>query len=95
MEIPEGKDYYPCVTQIGLRETFGEPPPELQSGLDEGEEGLVLGIGPIIPRWTASTSSPTKLLYFALPDGFPNDDDFQYAATAFQQAADEWNAIGF
>jgi hypothetical protein len=28
-------------------------------------------------------------------DGFPSDNDFQYAATAFQEAADEWNDIGF
>ena len=95
MDIPEGKDYYPCATQIGRLETFGKPPGGEQSGLGEGQSGLVIGTGPIIPRWTASTSRPTKLLYFAIRDGFPSDNDFQYTATAFQQAADEWNAIGF
>ncbi|EXJ57156.1 hypothetical protein A1O7_07501 [Cladophialophora yegresii CBS 114405] len=91
----EGKKRYPCVTQSGLQETFGQPPSGEQSGDGDGRDEIVVGVGPIIPRWTASTSNPTKLLYFVIREGFPSDTDFQYAATAFQQAADEWNAIGF
>ncbi|OCT54111.1 matrix metalloproteinase-11 [Cladophialophora carrionii] len=91
----EGKKQYPCVTQSGLQETFGEPPSDEQSGDGSGRDHIVVGVGPIIPRWTASTSNPTKLLYFPVREGFLSDADFEYAATAFQQAADEWNAIGF
>ncbi|KAE9364141.1 hypothetical protein N431DRAFT_563537 [Stipitochalara longipes BDJ] len=94
MEIPEGKDYYPCVTQNGRLPTF-DVPPHMEESDHGGASGLAVGLGSMIPRWTASISNPTKLLYFVIRDGFPSDDDFQYTATAFQQAADEWNAIGF
>jgi len=95
MSASEGKEYYPCKTQLGLQDTIGEPPADGPSSLEDGQQGIVVGVGSIIPRWSASTSSPTSLLYFVIRDGFQSDDDFEYTATAFQQAADEWNAIGF
>ncbi|KAH8728505.1 hypothetical protein GQ44DRAFT_609124 [Phaeosphaeriaceae sp. PMI808] len=94
MEFPIGKAFYPCETQHGRDDTFGMPPPRPEFTNHKGND-LVVGLGPIIPRWIASTSSPTNLLYFVIREGFPNEEDFEYSATAFQEAADEWNNIGF
>ncbi|XTI93534.1 hypothetical protein V2W45_1252885 [Cenococcum geophilum] len=91
--FPEGQRYYPCKTQRGLTPTFATPPDQ-PSG-DPKHPSIVLGLRDLIPRWTASTSNPTKLLYFVVRDGFASDADHKYTATSFQQAADEWNVIGF
>jgi hypothetical protein len=93
MQFPIGKKFYPCQTQDGIQPTFGQPPHN-NSDLGGGS-GIVVGIKDIIPRWAASLADPTKLLYFAIREGFPSDDDFQHTTTSFQQAADEWNALEF
>jgi hypothetical protein len=96
-DVPETQNEkrYPCVTQKGLQETIGQPPFEEQPEGDDGPDPIVVGIGPIIPRWKASLSDPTKLLYYVIREGFKNDEDFEYTATAMKEAADEWNVIGF
>ncbi len=73
----EGPRSYPCITQDGITPTFGEPPQSSGGSMEEGSSGLMVGINEIIPRWAASTASPTKLLYFVVKDGF-SDADFKY-----------------
>jgi hypothetical protein len=73
------QEKYHCVTQASVDTT----------------EDIVVGMGPLIPRWQASKSDPTELLYFVIRDGFASDEDFDDAASAFQQAADDWNALAF
>jgi len=88
MAHPEGKDHYPCVTQQSNLPVFGRDP-SLKN--NTRGDGLVIGDGPIIPRWVPGT----KLQYFVIREGFPNDDDFKYSAQAFQEACKEWNDINF
>lgn len=73
--FPEGKRYYPCVTQDGVMPTF-DTPPDVAGGNHGHGDSLVLGNMELIPRWVASTTNPTKLLYFVVKDGF-SDDDFK------------------
>lgn len=94
-DVQDTPERYPCVTQKGLEPTIGQPPFEEQPDNGEGPEPIVVGIGSIIPRWKASTTKPTKLLYYVIREGFKNDEDFEYTATAMKEAADEWNAIEF
>ena len=88
--IPQGREYYPCQTQVRLQETFGSPQVDEQNNDPDGPERINVGWGPIIPRWT-----PSKLLWFAVRAGFPSDEDFDYTVTSFEEAAGEWNAIDF
>jgi hypothetical protein len=73
--VPEGKRRYPCITQDGLNPTFGLPP--LDPNADRHSHGpeIVLGVKNLIPRWTANKTTPTKLLYFVVREGFAIDAD--------------------
>lgn len=74
--FPEGQRSYPCITQDGMMPTFGEPPQSSDGSMGDSS-GIMIGTMELIPRWVASTSSPTKLLYFVVKDGF-SDADFTY-----------------
>ena len=85
---------YICHTQRGRLPTLGVAP---QTPRQNGNfDSIVLGIGPIIPRWDVHQQPNRKLQYFVQKTTFPSDDTAQIAASTFQQAADEWNnlAIG-
>jgi hypothetical protein len=84
----EGKAHYPCVTQQGNTPTFGVDPSLKHNPKGDG---MVVGVGPIIPRWVPGT----KLRYFVVREGFPNDVDFNYSSQAFAEACKEWNDIKF
>lgn len=84
----EGKVQYPCVTQQSTLPIFGRDP-SLQN--NSKGDSLVVGDGPIIPRWTPGT----ELKYFVIKEGFPKEDDFTYSAKAFQEACKEWNDLKF
>ncbi|KAH8724526.1 hypothetical protein GQ44DRAFT_760109 [Phaeosphaeriaceae sp. PMI808] len=92
MAFSEKKVFYPCQTQEGVSPTVDL---QLVDGADDGENELVVGTGSIIPRWSVLAPGPTNLLYFVVRDGFPSQEASTYTATAFQQAAGEWNKIGF
>ncbi|KAI9779502.1 MAG: hypothetical protein M1839_007310 [Geoglossum umbratile] len=79
---------YKCLTQESDLPSFGSPPIANKSKYP----AIVLGVGPIVPRWDVSKSD-TKLLCF-VTNTFPSPGDKDYAAQSFQQAADEWNALG-
>lgn len=72
----EGKRSYPCITQDGVMPTLGQPP-QPSGGSRHGGTAIMVGVRELIPRWVASTTNPTKLLYFVVEDGF-TDDDFEY-----------------
>ncbi|KAM7220195.1 hypothetical protein V8F06_004523 [Rhypophila decipiens] len=88
--VPEGKQSYPCVTQDGVMPTIGVPPEASGGSKWKGGSGLMVGNKELIPRW----AKPANLLYYVVKDGF-SDDDFQYTAKSFQEAADEWNTLAF
>ncbi|KAF2731455.1 hypothetical protein EJ04DRAFT_442969 [Polyplosphaeria fusca] len=95
-EYSEEKQPYPCVTQDGFMPTFGLPPQDEHANQNSnGRHTIVVGMKDVVPRWTASKTSPTKLLYFVVRDGFASDADHKYTADSFQAAANQWNAIGF
>lgn len=84
---------YSCLTQDSLLPTFGVAP---ASHLHDGHQNtptIVLGVGPIVPRWDVSKSN-TKLLYFVRTETFPSADVAKYASQMLQQAAGEWNSLG-
>ena len=72
--FPVGKRYYPCITQHGITPTFGVPPQDENTGRHSGD-AIVVGVRDLIPRWTANKTTPTKLLYFVVRDGFASDAD--------------------
>ena len=76
--FPKGTRHYPCITQDGLMPTFGGPPHDDGDRRPENDgDAIVVGVRELIPRWTANKESPTKLLYFVVPDGFASDADRQ------------------
>lgn len=91
---PEEKAYYPCVTQDDIIASGNATEADVVQD-NPPEDDLVVGVGTIIPRWSGTAASPAKLLYFTVRESFPDDDDFEYTAKAFQDAAEEWNAINF
>jgi hypothetical protein len=78
---------YLCRTQEDTRPVYWGP----KEGSD-APPSIVVGIGPIVPRWSVSGAS-TKLQYFVDASSFPAIDEADYAALALQQAADEWNSF--
>lgn len=60
--FPEGKAYYTCITQDGTMNTFGKAI-GAEVAQEDGWDSLVVGDGPIIPRWSGTTAKPAKLLY--------------------------------
>lgn len=83
-----------CITQHGKMHTWGKAE-YAEVAQDDGFDQIVVGDGPIIPRWSGTAANPAKLLYFGVRQGFPSDTDFDYAVKSFQEAADDWNAINF
>jgi|SRR5579862_3915329 len=73
--VPEGKQYYPCITQRGLNPTLGMPPQVEKAGHHGHGSAIVVGVKDLIPRWTANKTTPTRLLYFVVRDGFASDAD--------------------
>ena len=73
--FPEGQRYYPCITQDGCMPAFGAPP-DTSSGDSDHDDSIMVGMKELVPRWVASTASPTSLLYYVVKDGF-SDDDFR------------------
>lgn len=59
--VHEGKAFYPCITQDGVMDTFGKAD-EAEVDIPEGWDSLVVGDGPLIPRWSGSVAAPAKLL---------------------------------
>jgi hypothetical protein len=85
---------YSCYTQEGFTSTIG---PAIAAHLPEGkgqQDQLVLGIGKIIPRWRV-TGGNTKLQYYVKTESFPTAAVAKLAGEKLQEAADEWNSIGF
>ena len=72
---PEGKRYYPCITQEGFNPAFGVPPQDEIAGRHNHGPEIVVGLKDLIPRWTANKTTPTNLLYFVVRDGFAIDAD--------------------
>lgn len=56
------------------------------------EPTIVVGLHSIIPRWGVSPSH-IALKYFVQAGRFPSQDDANFAAAAFQHAADQWNSF--
>jgi hypothetical protein len=83
-----------CETQDGHQATWGAAPASHFTTDPEDNESLVIGIGPIIPRWDVHREPNRKLLYFVQKNGFPSGDAALFAASTLQQAADEWNKLG-
>ena len=73
--FPEGEQYYPCRTQHGLFATLDVPPQDENAGRHNHGDSIVVGVRGLIPRWTANKTTPTKLLYFVVRDGFASDAD--------------------
>lgn len=65
---------YVCSTQDGLMPTIASAPEGKATGSSGHGDRLVLGNKERIPRWTANKTTPTKLLYFVVPDGFAAGD---------------------
>ncbi|KAK4941305.1 hypothetical protein LTR10_018715 [Elasticomyces elasticus] len=84
---------YQCKTQDGRMPTFGAAPASHLHPNHENHEGIVLGIGSIVPRWDVIQQPNRKLQYFVRKDTFPSGDAAQLAASVLQEAADEWNKL--
>jgi hypothetical protein len=80
---------YTCLTQESLEPVWWQPP---QSTGHSDSPSLNVGVNSIIPRWDVSQMN-TTLKYFVQVDGFPSILDAQDVASAFKQAADEWNRL--
>jgi len=83
-------DNYTCFTQGNSEPIWWKPP---QTAGSSDPHSINVGLGTIIPRWEVSDRS-TTLRYFVQADTFPSIQDVQDVATAFQEAADEWNCLG-
>ena len=83
-----------CLTQQSLMPTFGTAPVSHLDAHHGGTNHLVLGLGPIVPRWDTVLQPNRKLLYFIRKDTFPDADTTQRAESNFQAAAGEWNRVG-
>ena len=85
---------YSCQTQDGESSTFGAAPvSHLHPGHDHPDT-VVVGIGSIVPRWDVVTQPNRTLQYFVQADTFPEPDYVTTAATALEQATQEWNDVG-
>ena len=95
MDSVETGREYACKTQRGIAPTIGAAPAayfdDKKSSNEKNPDSLVIGIGNIIPRW--DNTPAIQLLYFVRNDTFRSSSDAHDAATAFQQAAEEWNKL--
>ena len=83
-----------CLTQDSVMPTFGTAPVSHLNPHHGDTNRIVLGVGPIVPRWDIVLQPNRKLLYFIRKDTFPDADTTQRAESSFQAAAGEWNKVG-
>lgn len=93
-DMSKPTESYACQTQDGRLPTFGAASASFFTTDPKDNDSLVIGIGPIIPRWDVNREPNRKLLYFVQKETFPTGDTAQVAASSFQAAADEWNSLG-
>ncbi|WZH42127.1 Peptidase_M10 domain-containing protein [Fusarium acuminatum] len=94
-ELPK----YSCRTQKDTNPSFGHAPISNFEGTTgdnapDKHDSLVLGFGPIVPRWDVTPPGGTKLQYFVRVDTFPDNDEAKIAAKKFQAAANSWTDLG-
>ncbi|KIL85332.1 matrix metalloproteinase-11 [Fusarium avenaceum] len=77
---------YPCITQ---RDDEPSLVADVSSDLDV--PSIVLGYDSIIPRW----KTPTTLKWYLKKESFTSEERAERAATALNQAAEEWENIDF
>jgi hypothetical protein len=62
-EVPTGEKHYECITQDGFMDTFGKAEEaDAATHDDNGRHTIVVGSGPIIPRWSGTAAKPANLL---------------------------------
>ncbi|KAK3716462.1 hypothetical protein LTR37_006358 [Vermiconidia calcicola] len=83
---------YRCKTQDHVTPSVGFKPSVPISSKDH-EDSIVVGYGPIVPRWDVVKEPGRKLQYLVRTGTFPNDAAAELAASAFKEAADEWNKL--
>ncbi|KAI1805159.1 Metalloprotease [Daldinia bambusicola] len=88
--VDQGRNYYRCSTQKNRLPALWQPP---LSEDPSDSDSIVVGMSSIVPRWDVPGSN-TTLEFFVRADSFPSADDVSYATQMFQQAADDWNALG-
>jgi hypothetical protein len=86
---------YKCRTQEDTDPSWGPAPVSNLDGTTgdnapDKPDSLVIGYGPIIPRWDVTPPDGRKLQYLVREDTFPDATKAQYAAKEFQTAADTW-----
>jgi hypothetical protein len=86
---------YSCRTQEDTDPSWGPAPVSNLEGTTgdnapDKPDSLVIGYGPIIPRWDVTPPGGRKLQYFVKTDTFPDTDKARFAAKEFQAAADSW-----
>jgi hypothetical protein len=59
--FPEGEKHYECLTQDGVMGTWGKAE-RAEVAQKDGFHKIVIGSGPIIPRWSGTGANPAKLL---------------------------------
>jgi hypothetical protein len=89
---------YPCHTQEEEDPSYGPAPISNLAGTTgdnapDEPDSLVVGFGPIVPRWDVKPSGGRKLLYFVAEDSFPSPTQARTAAKEFQDAANSWNEM--
>jgi hypothetical protein len=83
---------YQCRTQDGTATTIG---PTSAKNLKHGADAIVVGMGLIIPRWSANhtPNAPTELLYWIKEESFPGKVDADLTGAALTAAAKQWNDL--
>ncbi|KIL88613.1 hypothetical protein FAVG1_07860 [Fusarium avenaceum] len=86
---------YKCRTQEDTDPSWGPAPVSNLEGTTgenapDKPDSLVIGYGPIIPRWDVTRSGGAKLQYLVREDTFPDATKAKFAAKEFQAAADTW-----
>jgi hypothetical protein len=89
---------YPCNTQEEQDPSYGPAPISNLAGTTgdnapDEPDSLVVGYGMIVPRWDVNIPGGRKLQYFVSTDTFPDASKAQFAAKAFQDAANSWNEL--
>ncbi|KAF4965965.1 hypothetical protein FZEAL_10714 [Fusarium zealandicum] len=86
---------YPCRTQEDQDPSYGFAPVSNLDGTTgdnapDKPDSLVIGYGPVVPRWDVTPPGGRNLQYFVRVDTFPDTDKAKIAAKEFQVAADSW-----